>query len=64
MEAASFSGRIAPGRINALGVKERMTRGTQQVDARGASAFLELAEGLGLGVAARDKIELKDVSLG
>jgi uncharacterized protein (DUF362 family) len=45
-------------------VKERMARGVQQVDARGRSAFLELAEGLGLGIAARDKIELKDVTLG
>jgi hypothetical protein len=35
-------------------VKERMARGTQQVDARGRSAaFLDIAEGLGLGVAAR-----------
>jgi len=44
-------------------VKERMARGVQQVDARGRSAFLELAEGLGLGVAARDKIEIRDVDL-
>jgi len=28
------------------------------------NAFLELAEGLGLGVAAREKIGIKDVSLG
>ena len=35
-------------------VKERMARGTQQVDAKGRSAFLEIAEGLGLGVAARE----------
>ncbi len=45
-------------------VKERMARGVQQIDAAGRSAFLELAAGLGLGVAARDKIELKDVALG
>ena len=44
-------------------VKERMARGTQQVDARGRSAaFLEIAEGLGLGVAAREKIGIKDVT--
>jgi uncharacterized protein (DUF362 family) len=44
-------------------VKERMARGVQQVDAAGRSAFLQIAEGLGLGVAARDRIEIKDVSL-
>ncbi len=45
-------------------VKERIARGTQQVDAGGRSAFLEIAEGLGLGVAARDKIKIADLSLG
>jgi hypothetical protein len=46
-------------------VKERMARGTQQVDARAKSAvFLDIAEGLGLGVAAREKIEIADVKLG
>jgi len=30
----------------------------------GRSAFLNIAEGLGLGVAARDKIEIADVKLG
>jgi hypothetical protein len=30
----------------------------------GRSAFLDVAEGLGLGVAAREKIEIADVSLG
>ena len=46
-------------------VKKRMARGTQQVDARGRSAaFLEIAEGLGLGVADRGKIEIADVKLG
>ena len=45
-------------------VKERMDRGVQQVDAAGRSAFLEIAAGLGLGIAARDKLEIKDVSLG
>jgi hypothetical protein len=34
------------------------------VDARRRSAFLELAEGLGLGVAAREKIEINEVTLG
>jgi uncharacterized protein (DUF362 family) len=45
-------------------VKERMARGVQQVDTAGRSAFLELAEGLGLGVAARDKIKISEVNLG
>jgi uncharacterized protein (DUF362 family) len=46
-------------------VKERMARGVQQVDNRGRSAaFLEIAEALGLGVAARDKIEIRDLALG
>jgi len=45
-------------------VKERMARGTQQVDAGGRSGFLELAEGLGLGVADRGKIKIADVNLG
>jgi uncharacterized protein (DUF362 family) len=45
-------------------VKERMARGVQQVDTGGRSAFLELAEGLGLGVAARDKIMISEVNLG
>ena len=45
-------------------VKERMARGTQQVDNKKQSAFLEIAEGLGLGVAAREKIKIADVSLG
>jgi len=35
------------------------------VDARGRSAaFLDIAEGLGLGVAAREKIKIAEVSLG
>ena len=39
-------------------VKERMGRGTQTVDNRGRrAAFLEIGEGLGLGVAARERIE-------
>ena len=48
---------------NDMIVKERMARGTQQVDAGGRSAFLTLAEGLGLGVAARDKIQISDLEL-
>jgi len=34
------------------------------VDTRGRSAFLDIAEGLGLGVAAREKIEIAEVRLG
>lgn len=46
-------------------VKERMARGTQQVDAHAKSAaFLDIAEGLGLGVAAREKIKIRDVTPG
>jgi hypothetical protein len=46
-------------------VKKRIARGTQQVDARAKSAaYLDIAEGLGLGVAAREKIEIVEVSLG
>lgn len=53
----------APGRE----AKSRArTRGTQQVDdpRRRNAAFLELAEGLGLGVAAKDKIKISEISLG
>jgi hypothetical protein len=45
-------------------VKERMARGTQQVDNKKQSAFLDIAEGLGLGIAAREKIKIADVSSG
>ncbi|HSA95813.1 MAG TPA: DUF362 domain-containing protein [Acidobacteriota bacterium] len=45
-------------------VKERMARGVQQTDSPRQSAFLEIAAGLGLGVAARDKIKISDVALG
>lgn len=45
-------------------VKERMARGVQQVDTKGRSAFLDLAEALGLGVAARDKIKISEVTAG
>jgi uncharacterized protein (DUF362 family) len=44
-------------------VRERMARGTQQVDdpRRRSAEFLALAEGLGLGVAAKDKISVREV---
>jgi len=44
-------------------VKERIDRGTQQVDAGGRRAFLEIGEKLGQSVAARDKIKIADLSL-
>ena len=50
--------------VHDMVVKERMARGVQQVDTKGRSAFLDLAEALGLGVAARDKIKVSEVSLG
>jgi hypothetical protein len=47
-------------------IKERMARGTQQVDdpRRRSAAFLDLAEKLGLGIAAREKIKISEVALG
>jgi len=45
-------------------VKERIARGVQTADAPARSAFLAIAEELGLGIAARDKIETRDVALG
>jgi uncharacterized protein (DUF362 family) len=47
-------------------IKERMARGTQQVDdpRRRSAAFLDVAEKLGLGIAARDKIKISEVALG
>jgi uncharacterized protein (DUF362 family) len=44
-------------------IKERIARGTQQVDdpRRRSAAFLDVAEKLGLGVAARDKIAISEV---
>jgi uncharacterized protein (DUF362 family) len=47
-------------------VKERLARGVQQVDdpRHRSSDFLYLAETLGLGVAARDKIAISEVKLG
>lgn len=44
-------------------VKERMARGTQQIDNKAkAAAFLFIAESLGLGVATKEKIELVEVA--
>jgi uncharacterized protein (DUF362 family) len=45
-------------------IKERMNRGVQQVDdpRRRSAAFLDLAAGLGLGIAAKDKIKISDVN--
>jgi uncharacterized protein (DUF362 family) len=47
-------------------IKERIARGTQQIDdpRRRSAAFLDVAEKLGLGVAAREKIEITDVNPG
>jgi uncharacterized Fe-S center protein len=47
-------------------IKERIARGTQQVDdpRRRSAAFLDLAEKLGLGVAAKEKIAISEVGLG
>ena len=47
-------------------IKERIARGTQQVDdpRRRSAAFLDVAEKLGLGVAAREKIAISEVALG
>ncbi len=56
-----------PVAVDAVGhdfiVRERMARGVQQLDAGGRSAFLGIAEGLGLGIADRGKIELKTLSM-
>jgi len=51
-------------RIYDIIVKERMARGTQQVDAKSRSACLDLAEGLGLGVAERGKTRITEVTTG
>ena len=47
-------------------IKERMARGTQQVDdpRRRSAGFLDIAEKLGLGIAARDKIKISEVKPG
>jgi uncharacterized protein (DUF362 family) len=45
-------------------IKERMARGTQQVDdpRRRSAGFLDIAEKLGLGIAAREKIKISEVT--
>jgi uncharacterized protein (DUF362 family) len=45
-------------------IKQRMARGVQQLENKKQSEFLYIAEGLGLGVAARGKIKVADISLG
>ncbi len=45
-------------------VRERMARGTQQIDSRARTgAFLYIAESLGLGIAARERITIDEVTL-
>ena len=57
-----------PVAVDAVGhdilIKERMGRGVQQVENKQRSEFLYIAEELGLGTAAREKIKVADVSLG
>ena len=45
-------------------VKERMTRGVQQLESRKQSEFLYIAEALGLGIADRAKIKVGEVKAG
>jgi len=45
-------------------IKERTARKIQQLEGKKQSEFLYIAEGLGLGVAAREKIKVRDISLG
>ncbi|MGA2532804.1 MAG: DUF362 domain-containing protein [Candidatus Aminicenantales bacterium] len=56
-----------PVAVDAVGhdiiVKERMARGVQQIEDKKQSEFLYIAEALGLGVAAREKVKITDVSL-
>ena len=44
-------------------IKERMKRGVQQMEDKRRRVYLDIAEGLGLGIAAADKIELKELAL-
>ena len=44
-------------------IKERMTRGVQQLEDRSRRAYLEIASRLGLGTHERDKIQLKSLNL-
>ena len=56
-----------PVAVDAVGhefiVKERMKRGVQQLEDKKRRAFLDLAAGLGLGVADPEKIKIKDMDL-
>jgi len=45
-------------------VKERIARGVQQFEDRKRREYLEIAAGLGLGIAEEEKIALKELSLG
>jgi uncharacterized Fe-S center protein len=42
-------------------IKQRMAHGIQQLESKKQSEFLYIAEGLGLGVAAREKIKLRQI---
>lgn len=44
-------------------IKERMTRGVQQMEDKRRRAYLDIAAALGLGIAAADKIELQELAL-
>ncbi len=44
-------------------IKERMKRGVQQMEDQRRRAYLDIAEGLGLGVAALDKIKVTELAL-
>ena len=44
-------------------IKERTARGVQQLENKKQSEFLYIAEGLGLGIAARERIKIADVGL-
>ena len=46
-------------------VNEQMARRTRPVDTKGRSAaFRDIAKGLGVGLAAREKIEISELGLG
>jgi len=44
-------------------IRERIARKVQQLESKRSSAFLEIAEALGLGIADRGKIKIADVKL-
>ena len=56
-----------PVAVDAVGhdiiIKERTARGVQQLENKKQSEFLYIAEALGLGIAAREKIKVADVGL-